>query len=420
VRLILRPIGLALLIVATLVGGISLAGGKGKSHRTTSFTASHAPSSARRSAPTPRHVTRRSANAAETPQLPGGLSLEQLAGQRIVYAYAGLTPPLSLIARIRAGEAAGVIFFGPNIASRAQLRAVIRELQAASAASQVHRPLLIMADQEGGLVRRLMGAPEFSEQQIGESPNALALAGEAGRLAGENLASVGINVNLAPVLDVYRKPGDFIDAFQRSYGTNPHVVAALGSAFVAAQQRVGVAATVKHFPGLGAAESRQDTDAAPVTLDVSGSELRSTDELPYRAAIAAGAKLVMLSWATYPALDSLLPAGLSPAVIQRTLRSQLRFRGVTITDAIGAEALRGFGSDAQRGLRAAGAGADLLLCALPNVDENSPAVGGSVLDALARALASGTLGRGESEYAAERVLALRSKLGAHQSMGQHE
>ena len=151
------------------------------------------------------------------------LSLNQLAGQRVIYAYAGLKPPASLLAVIRAGEAAGVIFYGPNISSLSQIRAVVRELVKASASSPVHAPLLMLTDQEGGEVRRLPGAPVLSEKQIGESANAVALAAAAGVGAGRNLAGVGMNVNLAPVLDVFRQPGNFVDEFQRSYAPTPAI-----------------------------------------------------------------------------------------------------------------------------------------------------------------------------------------------------
>jgi len=336
------------------------------------------------------------------------LSLAQLAGERVVYAYSGLIPPTSLLARIRKGEAAGVILFGPNISSLGQIRAVIDELQRANASSPVHAPLLIMTDQEGGLVRRLPGAPVLSEKQIGESPDAVALARRSGEEAGENLAKVGINVNLAPVLDVFRRAGNFIDEFQRSYGMNPQAVATLGGAFIAAQQPTGVAATAKHFPGLGAAESDQNTDKRPVTLSLSLGELRAVDEAPYSEAIAAGVRLIMTSWAVYPALDPRLPAGLSSAVIQGELRGRLGFRGVTITDGIEAGSLQRFGTAAQRGVLAASAGADLLLCSAPYVEENTPAEGAAVLRGLVSALATRRLTRASAEQAAERVISLRS------------
>src|SRR6185312_8691645 len=130
------------------------------------------------------------------------LSLRQLAGQRVIYAYRGLTPPATLLERVRHGEAAGVIFFSNNIANDRQLRRTIKQLQSANAASPVHAPLLMMADQEGGQVRRVAGASRESEKEIGQSPNPQARGQEAGQDAGRNLKSVGLNVNLAPVLDV--------------------------------------------------------------------------------------------------------------------------------------------------------------------------------------------------------------------------
>lgn len=237
------------------------------------------------------------------------LSLAQLAGQRIVYAYSGLVPPPQLLALIRAGEAAGVIFFGPNISSGKQLKGVADELQRANAASPVHAPLLLMVDQEGGLVQRLPGAPALSEQRIGASPNGLSLATAAGAGAGRNLAAAGINVDLAPVLDVARSPSGFDGQYQRSYGAGPSRDARLGDAFIAGLQGAGVAATAKHFPGLGAASRAQNTDLGPVTLNLTPHVLRAVDEAPFQAAIAAGAKLVMLSWAVYPALDPKLRRG---------------------------------------------------------------------------------------------------------------
>ena len=335
------------------------------------------------------------------------LTLAQLAGQRIIYAYAGLQPPSSLLTLIRAGEAAGVILFSNNIASTAQISAVIRELQTASAQSLIHAPLLILTDQEGGEVRRLPGAPVPSERHIGMSPNRVSLARTAGAGAAINLAGAGINVNLAPVLDVFRQSGNFIDEFQRSYSSDPDVVAELGGAFISAQQHRGVAAAAKHFPGLGAATRDQNTDATPVLLNVSLSTLRRVDELPYQAAVAAGVKLVMTSWAVYPALDPRLPAGLSPTIIQGELRRHLAFKGITITDAITAAALARFGPLGERGIMAARAGADLIICSATNPAANTPAEGVAVLAALQSALANGQLSQTEARQAAAAVLALR-------------
>ena len=316
------------------------------------------------------------------------LDASQLAGQRVIYSYRGLTPPPALLRLIRHGQAAGVIFFAGNIASPRQLAGVARELQQAnlSPANPVHLPLL-------------------SEKQIGQSASPAAQARQAGAGAAANLRGAGLNVNLAPVLDVYRAAGGFIGQFGRSYSSDPRQAARLGAEFIAAQQAGGVAATAKHFPGLGAATRAQDTDLRPVTLDVPRATLRGVDELPYRAAIAAGVQLVMVSWAVYPALDPARPAGLSPVIVQGELRHRLGFRGVTITDALGAGALAAFGGIGPRSRLAALAGMDLLLCAGHQVAEGQQALAG-----LAAGYAAGQLSLASGRAAVTRILALRAGL----------
>ena len=338
--------------------------------------------------------------------LPGGLaslSPQQLAGQRVIYSYSGLTPPASLINLIKHGEAAGVIFFGQNISSKAQIANVIKQLDQANASplNPVQAPLLLMTDQEGGEVRRLPGRPYLSEKQIGASSQAETLATEAGQGAASNLRSVGMNVNLAPVLDVYRTAGDFDDQFGRSYSKDPNVVSDLGSRMITAQQAHGVAATAKHFPGLGAASASQNTDVGPVRLNLSTDTLRTVDEVPFAAAVQAGVKLVMVSWAVYPSLGA-RPAGLSPNVVQGELRNRLHFTGVTITDALEAGALRAFGSTQQRTLLAAIAGMDLMLCSAQSVTQGEDA-----LAELAADYTGGVLNGPNFLASVNRVIALR-------------
>jgi beta-N-acetylhexosaminidase len=333
------------------------------------------------------------------------LTAQQLAGQRVISSYPGLTPPQALFDDIRNGLTAGVIFFGENISSTSQIAAVVTQLRQAQAQSPISVPLLLMTDQEGGQVRRLPGAPTQSEKQIGQSSNPSSAASSAGTGAGNNLKGVGMNVNLAPVLDVFYKAGNFIDEFQRSYSHTPSVASACGKAFITAQQATGVAATAKHFPGLGSATTSQNTDAAPVTLNVTLNQLRTIDEVPYPAAVAAGVKLVMVSWAVYPALDASRPAGLSSTVIGQELRTRIGFKGVTITDAIEAGALSAYGTTGQRSVAAAGAGMDLILCSARDVTQ-----GESAVSALAAAYTSGALDPTAFEAAANRVTALRASL----------
>ena len=335
------------------------------------------------------------------------LSPAQLAGQRVIFSYAGQRPPAALLSLIAHGEVAGVIFFSGNVASAAQLSGVIRQLDAAdeAATNPVRAPLLLMTDQEGGPVRRLPGGPFLSEKQIGQAADPAAAARTAGTQAAANLRGIGLNVNLAPVLDVFRTPGDFDDQFGRSYSSGPRTVASLGADFIAAQQGGGVAATAKHFPGLGTAATKQDTDFEPVTLNAPAATLRAVDELPYPAAISAGVKLIMVSWAVYPALDPGRPAGLSARIVGGELRSRLGFGGVTITDALEADALKPYGAISHRALLAAQAGMDLILCSAQSLTEGTECVSG-----LEGGYGSGALPKAGFEAAAARVLALRAGL----------
>jgi len=408
--------GAAIVIVLAVAVGANTAAGRSPfSHHRARRAGAAAPAGPSRRAAV-RHSAAAGSGAAAGAAAPGGagaaavvrkLTARQLAGQRVIYSYSGLTPPASLLWLIRHGEAAGVIFFSGNVSGPGQIAAAAAELQRANASTlnPVRHPLLLMTDQEGGTVRRLPGAPYLSEEQTGQSAHPAAQARIAGGGAAANLRDAGMNVNLAPVLDVFRTPGNFIDQYGRSFSSSPHEVSYLGADFIRAQQSGGVAATAKHFPGLGAAAAQQDTDERPVTLDVPASEIRSVDEQPYRAAIGAGVKLVMVSWAVYPSLDASRPAGLSSAVVQGELRRRLGFRGVTITDALEAGALRPFGTIRDRSELAARAGMDLLLCSGQAAGESDQA-----LDGLESGYRDGQLSRSAFLASVMRIIDLRAAL----------
>jgi beta-N-acetylhexosaminidase len=216
-----------------------------------------------------------------------------------------------------------------------------------------------------------------------------------------------MNVNLAPVLGVIDSGDGFLGQFQRSYGFNRRRVGRLGQLFIKSFQNRGVAATSKHFPGLGRATKAQNTDERPVTLNIPLRELRMKDEFPFTKAIKAQTKLVMISNATYPALDRKLPASMSPGIIGGELRDRLGYDGVTITDALNAGGLRKIGGIPRREVQGARAGADLLLFSKQTLNEG---VKGS--KALRRGLREGRLDRDEYEKSALRVLGLRNELSA--------
>jgi beta-N-acetylhexosaminidase len=334
-----------------------------------------------------------------TPDATAGLTAAQIVGQRMIFSYDGTTPPAGLRRRIAAGEAAGIILFADNVGSRARLRATLRSLEAIRRPAAVRAPLLVMIDQEGGLVKRLSGAPSRSPAQLGRIGSA-DLARREGRATAANLRDVGVNVNLAPVVDVGRR-GTFQARTERSYSADPARVSAMAVAFVNGLQERGVAATLKHFPGLGTIF--QDEDAVAQTVRLPLATLRRIDESPFVAGARAGVKLVMTSTAIYPAL-SRRPAMLSPRVSTGELRGHAGFQGVSITDDISVRALRRFGSLAANGRQATQAGNDLLLYC------GGYANGAGSADALERDTRAGRLSASAMRASVRRILALRTEL----------
>jgi beta-N-acetylhexosaminidase len=326
------------------------------------------------------------------------LTPAQLAGQRVVCGFSGRTVPAAISQRVSSGELAGVILFSGNIGKRPRVKALTTSLQAIARPAGLRQPLLIASDQEGGQVRRLPGPPNASAAAM--AARGAAYVERQGRRTGRSMAAMGVNVDLAPVLDVARRKG-FIADQQRAFGSSPADVSQFGVSFARGLQFSGVAATAKHFPGLGSTTA--NTDLRPATINLSLSKLRRVDEAPYPAFIAAGGKLVMVSSARYPALDAALPASQSRKVVTDELRGRLGFAGVTITDALDTPGVQKLAGTAKVATRVASAGTDLLLY-------SSCSTAAQAAAALAAALGAGTLSRTEFEASVDRVLALRAAM----------
>ena len=235
------------------------------------------------------------------------------------------TPPTpAFLARVRRGQMTGVLLLGrwPSPAVVSSTTAALQR-----AACTRGEPMLVAADQEGGVVKRLPWAPPTL------APAQMGTAAEAGRQAAATapaLRQAGIDVDFAPVVDTPSSAKSFLGtrAFSRSTRLNSQ----LGAAFVDGLQGAGIAATAKHFPGLG--EAPANTDDEPVVVSAPRWKLRE-GLAPFRAAAAADVKLVMVSSATYPALDpSGLPAVFSRGLVTGLLRGELGFEGVVVTDAL--------------------------------------------------------------------------------------
>ena len=302
--------------------------------------------------------------AAEPPACPQQVAGDPrlLVGQKLVVRMDS-TATEELRGRVRRGEIAGVILFPAEGTDPQALAGEIAKLQAAARAGEMPTPVIAI-DQEGGEVERLPELPpDISPAELA-STGRRAAAGE-GEATAAALAQLGINVDLAPVLDVAETESSFIAS--RAFGSDPSEVVSLGVAFGEGLQREGVAATAKHFPGLGLAAA--NTDDEPSTIDATEAELEPGLE-PFRAAVEAGFELIMAANAVYPAYDDRLPASLSPKLIDGVLRTDLGYEGVVITDDLGAGAITGAGFDEGRAaVASARAGADLLLFALSDGEE---------------------------------------------------
>ena len=219
-----------------------------------------------------------------TPDPTAALTASQLVGQRMIFSYDGTTPPSGLRRRIAAGEAAGIILFADNVGSRARLRATLRGLQAIRRPAAVRAPLLVMIDQEGGLVKRLSGAPSRSPAELGRIGSA-DLARREGRATAANLRDVGVNVNLGA--GRRRRPARHLPGADRALVLlESHPRVGDGGGLRRGLQERGVAATLKHFPGLGTVF--QDEDAVAQTVRLPLATLRRIDESPFVAGARAG------------------------------------------------------------------------------------------------------------------------------------
>jgi len=329
------------------------------------------------------------------------LTVAQLAGLRVVASFRDAGPdhvPAALARRIRAGEIGAVCLFAENGHTVATIRRLTRKLQAIPRPKGLREPLLVMIDQEGGQVRRITDSPPAeSALQMAASKSPVHIHAR-GLATARGLRRAGVNVDLAPVSDIPRA-GSTLLQFKRTFGTDPQTVGTYAAAFAKGLEDGGVVATAKHFPGFGAALVNSDNEN--VTINLSAPDLRNVDEGSFKKVVKAGAQMVMVANAIYPALDPRVPATLSRRIAGTEVRKRLGFAGVTITDDLEAAALKQYGDAGRLAVRAAGAGDDLVLFA--RTYSSSQQAGA----ALAAALRSGKLRMADARTAAARILALR-------------
>ncbi|MGH2955980.1 MAG: glycoside hydrolase family 3 N-terminal domain-containing protein, partial [Solirubrobacterales bacterium] len=329
------------------------------------------------------------------------VGLKRLAGQSIVARMDQGGPDKQLLRAARKGQIGGVFVSpdeGRGIARKRVGRHIARVQKAARQGE--NPPLLVMTDQEGGFVKRLDGPPDLGPNELGEVADAN-VAMVKGRETGESLDPLGININLAPLLDVAtERTADTIET--RTFSDDPAVVSAVGVGFIEGMQSAGVSATAKHFPGLGLAT--ENTDFQRVEIGGSTEDLEAA-LVPFQDAVEAGVDLVMMSSAIYPDLGSQEPAAFTREIVQGRLREQLGFQGLIITDDLEARAIADVADPRLAAVRALQAGSDLLLFA------QSEGLSNRVLQVLVRAVKGGRLlERGAVEAAYQRIVAFKERL----------
>jgi beta-N-acetylhexosaminidase len=322
------------------------------------------------------------------------IGLKRLVGQSIVARLGAKGPDQALIQRVRRGRVGGVIAFSKDAN---KLKADIATLQQAASAGD-SPPLLVMIDQEGGDVKRLpQGPPNISPGQLGKSGDENQSRDE-GKATGSYLRGLGINVDLAPVLDVaHQNTAGTIKS--RTFGSDPAVVTQIGVAFAQGLQDGGVIATPKHFPGLGLATV--NTDERPTDIAATSDQLQNDLE-PFKGAIEAGAKMIMVSTAAYPTLGSKKQAAFSAGIVSGLLRDQLGFDGVVITDDLEAPAVTDTTSPVVAASSAIKAGDDLLLYG------RSAGASDRAFRSLVSQVKSGNLNRSLFQEAYDRITSLKA------------
>ncbi len=309
----------------------------------------------------------------------------------LVVGLPGVTAATDPLAQEVAALGVGGVFLSePNVEDAAQVTALVAGFRAASP-----RPVLVSTDEESGRVavtREVVGAGPSPRRLAAERTPAEVQEFAAG--IGARLAAIGVDLDLAPLLDLDDGPSRGIVG-DRAFSADPALAAEYGLAFSRGLQSAGVTPTVKHFPGQG--RSDEDTHSTGGTVDATLDELRPTDLAPFQRAIDAGAPVVMLNHLSYTALDPDLPATVSPRAY--ALLREMGFEGVAMTDSVGMGAINLRWDFPEAAVRAVGAGADAVLAT-----DGAQAV--RMRDALVAAVESGALPEERLDEAAARVTAL--------------
>ena len=292
------------------------------------------------------------------------MTLEQKAGQVMMFGFDGVALTAELRALVEQLHPGGVVLFARNVESPRQLAQLNADLQR-TAKSNGSPALIISIDQEGGRVARLRKETGFTEfpgaRTVGESHDPAGTARQIARAMAIEMKAAAINMDLAPVLDVNNNATNPV-INDRSFGTEPALVAVCGVAFIEALQAEGIMAVGKHFPGHG--DTTVDSHIALPVVRHQRARLEQVEFAPFKAAMVAGVAGIMSAHVSFPAIDPTpnRAATLSPKVMTGLLRDELKFTGIRMTDSLEMGALQTSGYPIPLAAATAlQAGADMLL-----------------------------------------------------------
>ncbi|NMB02841.1 MAG: beta-N-acetylhexosaminidase [Firmicutes bacterium] len=330
------------------------------------------------------------------------MTLEAKIGQLLMFGFSDTKVTPFIKRFITEHNLGGVIHFARNVSNVQQLAELNRELQELTKDSPSGAGLFIATDQEGGTVARLTNG-------VAVAPSAMAL-GACGseeytekvcQVSGQELRATGVNMNLAPVVDVNSNPENPVIGV-RSFGEDPHTVAALGAAAIRGYQK-NVAAVAKHFPGHGDTNLDSHHDLPVIAHD--RGRLERVELLPFRAAIEEGVAAIMTAHVVFPAIEPVegLPATLSYQVLTKLLREELGFDGLIMTDCMEMMAIKGTFGTVEAAVMTIEAGADLVL--ISHTEELQQ----QAFDALVAAVKSGRISEQRIDESVERVMKAKER-----------
>lgn len=306
----------------------------------------------------------------------------------------------------------GVILFAQNVKETRQTVRLVDELQKAS-----KTPMLISIDQEGGIVTRLGTGTNFpGNMAIGATRNSK-YSYMVGKAIGNELHSLGINVNLAPVIDTNNNPKNPVIGL-RSFSSDPNIVSEMGIPMIKGMQEEKIIAVGKHFPGHG--DTATDTHLGLAVVDKSYDELSKTEFLPFKKAIDSGIDMIMTAHVQLPQIEKdyfvsktgdkiTYPSTISDDVITGILRDKMNFNGVVITDALGMKAISDNLGPVEAMKLSINAGVDILLMpislhSLKNVEELDKAI-----DRLVEMVENGEISEKRIDESIKRINELKAK-----------